>query len=398
MGRRRAQAPTTLQEINPIILAAITLIALFAILWAVLSEVVFLATLAHFLEARVVSNAVAAAITVVSSAPQSGLYCVSLPAGFSYDVAIGTLATDARTGPILRNVPELSYCAVSEPGFSGYDALERFLAEANGAPRTLEYFVTAARDEGVPLQYLLAIAYYESGLRHFADDGSVLASATGYLGIMQVKGEGAESLEANIRLGARELRARLYHFGGDFQAAVAGYSSGEYGAELIIAELGGRDYWVENLGHAEFIDPDKLLPETNAQLAAAIGNWRDEEGNDLGVRYTSETQSACSVARATAAARKFESIGLGEVRYGFVAVLKEDALGLTGATFYMPLADIEPQVFRIPDRGAHTLVFKKALVPAAAPGYFRERIIARMREGGLAAAGCTEDVPSICLF
>ncbi|MFH0961158.1 MAG: transglycosylase SLT domain-containing protein [archaeon] len=404
LRRRPAQAFLTSTMLELVVVS----IAMIVAIWGIANEVSFLATTSNFLEARIVSRAVAGAVTAVSSAPQNGIYCVTLPGLFSYDIAIGTETEEGtKVGPTLREVPDLgTYCPVSELGN------EAFELYSEGPYK--ELFDAASENYGVPLPYLLAIAYLESGINHYAPDyatsgllsGESLGS--GYCGIMAVPciDENREP-EANINAGARELKTKLDYFGGDFQAALGAYSGGTFGmtggvdiydfdgdGDLtewmtgFIDALGGPESWVSNLQDAEFLELP-IFTATNEGPVLSAMTFGD------GSRYTVEKQNACEVARGTAFARFFESRGLGSARYGFVAVLRTD--DRTGAVFYLPVSNIEPAVFHIPRGGKYTLVLKKSLTSLPQGGY-KERISFALRRGGLTEAGCSAKTPSICAF
>jgi soluble lytic murein transglycosylase-like protein len=371
------EEPTNFQSISAALGLITTGIALLAIMGIIISEITYLATLAHLLEAKILASTVAAAITAVSSAPQAGLYCVSIPGSFSYDVAVGFQTLAGTGGPPLRPVPSLAYCPLITPSFTSADQIP-YIAE----------FKAAAQKYDVPVAYLLAIGWLESGLRHYQADGVTLIGNANYCGIMAVRCIPEHyDLEANIDAGAAELRRNMDTFGGDFQAALAGYSGGTYGAQLFIEALGGDAIWVENLGQAETLQ----LPIYAAINSGPFAGMTFPDGS----AYTVEKQNACEVARGTDNALYFQGLGLGSTKYGFVAALKDD--GQSGAASYFPVSDIQSQVFHLPAGDKHTLVVKKTLMPLEG-GRVSERISLIIRKGGLEQAGCMEDTPSICLF
>lgn len=363
-------------------------ILLVAAIGGIASEIAFLATTAHFLEAKIIAGAVAGALSSVSSAPQNGVYCVTLPGTFQYKVAFGVGTEKASVGPALVDPPELgAYCPVNSPSYSAY---EKYLT----GPYK-QFFDEASEKYDVPLPYILAIAYTESGIEHYdssntARDPAGLLSGewqgSGYCGIMAVSCDDHRTPESNIDAGVSELRKKLDDFGGDFQAATAAYSGGTAGAVEFIKALGGAGSWVRNLQSAEFMELE-IYEDINPLLAHL--HFGD------GSEYTVEKQNACGVARNTANARFFESMGLGKAKYGFVAVVRET--DKSGAISYVPVSTFEPGVFKIPSGGKYTLVMKKSLFKLPHGGY-KEAIRFAVREGGLREAGCQAETPAICGF
>jgi|GEM_PF-6690692 len=358
-------------------------ILLVAAIGGIASEIAFLATTAHFLEAKIIAGAVAGALSSVSSAPQNGVYCVTLPGTFQYKVAFGIGTEKASVGPALVDPPELGpYCPVNSPSYSAYEKYR------TGPYK--EFFDEASEKYDVPLPYILAIAYTESGIEHYDTSGNVKDSGSGYIGIMMVSDDNPENREpeGNINSGVAELRKKLDDFGGDFQAAAAAYSGGTAGAVEFIKALGGAGSWVRNLQSAEFMELE-IYEGPNDFFET--GGWTFGDGSI----YTVEKQNACGVARNTANARFFESMGLGTAKYGFVAVVRET--DKSGALSYVPVATFEPGVFKIPSGGKYTLVMKKSLFRLPHGGY-KETIRFAVREGGLREAGCQAETPAICGF
>ncbi len=377
ISKRRKGAALTGEMISLIIVS----ILLVAAIGGIASEIAFLATTAHFLEAKIIAGAVAGALTSVSSAPQNGVYCITLPGTFQYKVAFGIGTEKASVGPALVDPPELGeYCPVTPPSYSAY---EKYLT----GPYK-EFFDSASEKYAVPLPYILAIAYTESGIEHYDTSGNVKDSGSGYIGIMMVSDDNPENREpeGNINSGVAELRNKLDYFGGDFQAAAAAYSGGTAGAVEYIRALGGAGSWVKNLQAAEFMELE-IYEDINPLLA----NLHFPDGSE----YTVEKQNACGVARNTANARFFESMGLGTAKYGFVAVVRET--DKSGAISYVPVTTFEPGVFKIPSGGKYTLVMKKSLFRMPHGGY-KEAIRFAVREGGLREAGCQAETPAICGF
>ncbi len=384
-----AEGPSSSTSIGTILGLVIEVIVLIVVMGMVASEVTYLATMAHLQEAKILASTIAGMITAVSAAPQAGLYCVSIPATLGYDVAIGSAKLDNVGSALeLRDVPDLSpWCPVSALPY----------ADAEGVPYIQE-FKAAADKYDVPVAALLAVGQLESGLQHYEPDGmTVKVSPTGAVGIMQIL-DGPTELAANIDRGAKEFRSKMDYFDGDVQAAFAAYSGGNAGAAEQI-DLAGREIWIESIlafsslrthlyndvktyGSCSCMSADEYLAGTMPPFPG-------------GLTYTAERQNACEVKRGTEYARGFEALGLGSVKYGFVAAIKKE--GRSGGVSYMPVSNIDSQVIRVPVGQKYTLLAKKALVPRLSGGY-EEKIVLRLRKGGLAQAGCNVDTPSICIY
>ncbi|MBP2302517.1 transglycosylase SLT domain-containing protein [Azospirillum picis] len=90
-----------------------------------------------------------------------------------------------------------------------------------------------ARAQGVPEEVALAIGKIESGFRQYRDDGRVLTSSAGAMGVMQLMpdtakwlGVDATDTRENVRGGIKYLAMLGRQFGGDWTRAAAAYNAG----------------------------------------------------------------------------------------------------------------------------------------------------------------------------
>lgn len=91
----------------------------------------------------------------------------------------------------------------------------------------------AADRHGVDRRYVQAIAHIESRHRQFTNDGNILTSRVGAMGVMQLMpttaqglGVNPRNLEGNIEGGVRYFRQRIDLAGGDIPTAIAMYYAG----------------------------------------------------------------------------------------------------------------------------------------------------------------------------
>jgi soluble lytic murein transglycosylase-like protein len=138
----------------------------------------------------------------------------------------------ARTVVVVSGVVALAGALVAEAQTpAGRPAKPPSAAfESSSCPVPSEFrraFVSAARETGVPLSLLVAVAYEESAM----DPGA--RSGAGAQGLLQLMPATAQELEAdaavpteNVRAGARYLRRMLDRFGGDVDLALAAYNAG----------------------------------------------------------------------------------------------------------------------------------------------------------------------------
>jgi hypothetical protein len=385
-----SEGPTSSASIGSMLGLVIEVVVLLVVMGMVASEVSYMATLAHLQEAKLLASTVAGVITAVSAAPQAGLYCVSIPSSLGYEIVVGTEKIEGGGALELKDVPNLTWCPVADLTY----------LQASDVPYFQE-FRAAADKYNVPLPALLAIGQAGTGMKHTDSSGRVIRNGQA-VGIMQVI-DGPENLQENIEKGAEVFRSSLEYFKGDLQGAFAGYSGGIPGASEQI-QFTGPEAWITNIEtfgkvKTSFYNDEKKYGSCACLSMNEYFSRAPPEGLGKtlpdGSSYTVEKQNACAVKKGTEYTRFFESLGIGYQKYGFVAAIKRE--DKTGGVAYMPVSSVESQVLKIPAGQKYTILAKKTLIPRPSGGY-DERIVLRMRKGGLAQAGCTEDVPSICLY
>jgi soluble lytic murein transglycosylase-like protein len=109
------------------------------------------------------------------------------------------------------------------------------------------YVAKISQKHGVPLHLAYKVIWIESRGRHFDDDGHILTSSKGALGIMQLMPRTARELgidplnaQANIEGGLRYLArlSRKYH--GNWDKAIAAYNWGQGHLDRAVAQYGDR--------------------------------------------------------------------------------------------------------------------------------------------------------------
>ena len=123
----------------------------------------------------------------------------------------------------------------SAPAKSAASKRESALALSCGIPTAFAAgFRAAARDAGLPLSVLAAVAWEESRM-----DPAAVSSA-GAQGLLQLMPGTAKAVAitettpaANILAGARYLRAMLARFDGDLELALAAYNAGPTAVEKV---------------------------------------------------------------------------------------------------------------------------------------------------------------------
>ncbi len=161
---------------------------------------------------------------------------------FGYDITPpgpvnGLNNPGAGSAADLTPVPAIGGCGSIKPSFTSSSQIPN-----------LALFQQVSQETGVPVIYLLARGWDESGLNHFSTDGVTVKGCTsgtsgchGYIGIMAVSASipGVTDILTNIREGARKLKADIDRVG-SFQGAVMMYSGGPTGGcQHITTLLGG---------------------------------------------------------------------------------------------------------------------------------------------------------------
>jgi len=138
---------------------------------------------------------------------------------------------------VLGFVAEGTRLVESAPAKSAGSTRARSVAEACGIPpRFAGAFRTAARETGLPLSLLAAVAWEESRMDPQAVSGA------GARGLLQVMPRTAKSLASasdeprvNILVGARYLDQLLGRYNGNVELALAAYNAGP----TVVDKLGG---------------------------------------------------------------------------------------------------------------------------------------------------------------